>query len=158
MQICRIVPCAMLFGFGAAAKTPDAAQPFQPTAQPASAKDEMRSYFTEGVNPEALRECRDQLEKTANLTLYTPAIAMDDLDAVRAALGYDKINLLGGSYDHGVRTSIEAREQWPRGKVAASFTGPVKFDAPILMITRDLDPVTPPWLAAGAGRLLQLAK
>jgi pimeloyl-ACP methyl ester carboxylesterase len=29
---------------------------------------------------------------------YTTAVAMDDLDAVRAALGYDQINLYGGSY------------------------------------------------------------
>jgi pimeloyl-ACP methyl ester carboxylesterase len=29
---------------------------------------------------------------------YTTAAAMDDLDAVRQALGYDKINLYGGSY------------------------------------------------------------
>ena len=35
---------------------------------------------------------------TGNPALYTTSIAMDDLDAVRAALGYDHINLWGGSY------------------------------------------------------------
>src|SRR2546426_4760424 len=58
----------------------------------------MRGFFTETASLDNLLECRAQLEKTANLTLYTSAIAMDDLDEVRAALGYDKINLLGGSY------------------------------------------------------------
>jgi pimeloyl-ACP methyl ester carboxylesterase len=29
---------------------------------------------------------------------YTTAVAMDDLDEVRAALGYDRVNLYGGSY------------------------------------------------------------
>lgn len=300
----------------------------------AANKDEMRTYFTEGVNLENVRACRDQLEKTANLTLYTSAIAMDDLDEVRSALGYEKINLMGGSYgtfarfvylrqhpdrvraailegvspveakillpfakgvehslermfsdcaedkecneafpklraefkeltakvekqpavfestnlingkreqitlsrnvfseqirtmlyiplywrwlpvliheanannfgpfasiahanvrnltgqlaggmslsvicaedvpfitedeikrdtagtfygDHRVRTSIKACEQWPKGKVAATFSEPVKSDAPILMITGDLDPVAPPWLATGAARFL----
>ena len=34
----------------------------------------------------------------ADPAFYTTMIAMDDLDAVRAALGYDRINLWGGSY------------------------------------------------------------
>src|SRR5215510_3308134 len=297
-------------------------------------KEEMGRYFTEGVNIENLRECRAQLEKNANLTLYTSAIAMDDLDEARAALGYEKINLFGGSYgtyagfvyirqhpdrvrtailegvtpvdakiilpfakgvehslermfsdcatdadcstafpglktefkdvvarlekqpavfestnlltgkresvtlsrnvfaeqirmmlyipiywrwmplliheansnnfgpfasiahaniagltgqlaggmslsvlcaedipfiteeeiktntagtfygDYRARTSSKACEQWPRAKVSASFAEPVKSDLPILMITGDLDPVAPPWLAAGAARFL----
>jgi pimeloyl-ACP methyl ester carboxylesterase len=301
---------------------------------PATAGDGMARYFTEGVNIENLRECRTELEKRANLTLYTTTIAMDDLDEVRSALGYDKINLLGGSYgtyagfvylrqhpsrvrtamlegvttpdskillpfakgvehslermfsdcaadkdcntafpnlraefrelvakiekqpavfestnlingkreqvtlsrnilseqirtflyipiywrwlpllihemngnnfgpfgslahanvaglvgqlaggmslsvmcaedvpfitedeiksntsgtfygDYRVRTSIKSCEQWPRAKVSASFIEPVKSDAPILMITGDLDPVAPAWLAAGASRFL----
>lgn len=300
----------------------------------AANKDEMRTYFTEGVNTGNVRDCRDQLEKSANLTLYTSQIAMDDLDEVRDALGYEKINLLGGSYgtfaafvylrqhpdrvraailegvspveakillpfakgvehslermfgdcsadkecneafpklraefkeltakiekqpavfestnlingkreqitlsrnmfseqirtmlyipiywrwlplliheankdnlgpfasiahanvrgllgqlaggmslsvvcaedvpfitedeikrdtagtfygDYRVRASIKACEQWPRGKVATTFSEPVKSDAPILMITGDLDPVAPPWLATGAARFL----
>ena len=300
----------------------------------AANKDEMQPYFTEGVNLENLRDCRDKLEKIANLTLYTTRIAMDDLEEVRGALGYEKINLLGGSYgtfagfiylrqhpdrvraailegvspveakiflpfakgvehslermfsdcaadkecneafpklraefkeltakiekqpavfestnlinrkreqitlsrnsfseqirtmlyvpiywrwlpvliheanannfgpfgsiahlnvrpligqlaggmslsvicaedvpfitedeikrdtagtfygDYRVRTSIKACEQWPRSKVATTFSEPVKSDAPILMITGDLDPVAPPWLATGAARFL----
>lgn len=297
-------------------------------------KDQMQGYFNEGLTVENLRECRAQLEKTANLMLYTSPIAMDDLDEVRAALGYDKINLHGGSYgtvaglvyirqhpdrvrtailegvstvdakiylpfakgvehalerlftdcaadhecnaafpglraefkelaaklekqpaalestnlftgkreqitlsrdmfgesirtllyvplyarwlplliheanknnwgplasisyanargladqiargmhlsvacaedipsiteeeikqntagtfygDYRLRTIIKACEQWPKGKVAAGFNDPVKSDTPVLMITGDLDPVAPPWLAAGAARLL----
>ncbi len=53
---------------------------------------------------EAVRKCREQLEKKADLTLYTTTIAVDDIDDVRAALGYDKINLFGGSY--GTRASM----------------------------------------------------
>ena len=48
--------------------------------------------------PEIVRSCRAELEKVANLTLYTTPIAMDDLEEVRAAMGYDRINLYGGSY------------------------------------------------------------
>jgi pimeloyl-ACP methyl ester carboxylesterase len=49
---------------------------------------------------------------------------------------------------------MKACEQWPKGKVAATFSEPVKSDVPILMITGELDPVAPPWLAAGALRFL----
>jgi pimeloyl-ACP methyl ester carboxylesterase len=47
---------------------------------------------------EAVRACRRDLEKVADLTLYTTPIAMDDLDEVRAWLGYRTIDLYGGSY------------------------------------------------------------
>ncbi len=48
--------------------------------------------------------CRDELRKRADLTQYTTMIAMQDLDELRQALGYDKINLEGGSY--GTRAAI----------------------------------------------------
>lgn len=47
---------------------------------------------------DSLRACRTELEKHADLTQYTTSISMDDIDDVRAAMGYDKINLVGGSY------------------------------------------------------------
>lgn len=40
----------------------------------------------------------------ADVRLYTTEIAMDDIDDVRAFLGYEKINLYGGSY--GTRAAI----------------------------------------------------
>ncbi|MEM7155299.1 MAG: alpha/beta hydrolase [Myxococcota bacterium] len=49
-----------------------------------------------------LRQCRDELP--ADLTQYATPTAMDDLDDVRAALGYDTINLWGGSY--GTRAGL----------------------------------------------------
>ncbi|HXO42997.1 MAG TPA: alpha/beta fold hydrolase [Thermoanaerobaculia bacterium] len=42
--------------------------------------------------------CRDELRKKADLTRYTTAAAMDDVDDVRRHLGYGKVNLVGGSY------------------------------------------------------------
>ena len=60
--------------------------------------DDLRSYLGEFFPVESVRRCRAALEKDADLTLYTTPIAMDDLDEVREALGYEKLNLLGGSY------------------------------------------------------------
>src|SRR5258708_6343680 len=48
--------------------------------------------------PEAVRRCRDRLAKVADLRLYTTALGMDDVDEVRAWLGYDKVDLFGGAY------------------------------------------------------------
>jgi pimeloyl-ACP methyl ester carboxylesterase len=48
--------------------------------------------------------CRVNLETRADLRQYTTAIAMDDLDEVRERLGYDKIDLYGGSY--GTRAAL----------------------------------------------------
>jgi pimeloyl-ACP methyl ester carboxylesterase len=45
-----------------------------------------------------VRRCRQKLEANADLTKYTTRDAVDDLDDVRAALGYDKIDLFGLSY------------------------------------------------------------
>ena len=45
-----------------------------------------------------LKSCRERLAADANLSLYTSSLAADDLDDIRAALGYPKIVLDGDSY------------------------------------------------------------
>ncbi len=49
-----------------------------------------------------MKECIKALP--GNPALYTTSLAIDDLDAVRGALGYDAINLYGGSY--GTRVAL----------------------------------------------------
>jgi hypothetical protein len=58
----------------------------------------MQNSFNDLFPVEKVRACREALEPTADVRLYTTPIAMDDLDDVRAALGYRRINLYGGSY------------------------------------------------------------
>jgi pimeloyl-ACP methyl ester carboxylesterase len=48
--------------------------------------------------PAVVRQCRDRLERVADLRLYTTALGMDDVDEVRAWLGYPQVDLFGGSY------------------------------------------------------------
>jgi pimeloyl-ACP methyl ester carboxylesterase len=55
-----------------------------------------------------LRACAASLD--ADLRLYTTPIAMDDLDDVREYLGYDRINLYGGSY--GTRAALVYLRQY----------------------------------------------
>jgi pimeloyl-ACP methyl ester carboxylesterase/membrane protease YdiL (CAAX protease family) len=49
-------------------------------------------------SPERVRACRTALEREADLRRYTTEDAVADLDAVREALGYSKIDLFGASY------------------------------------------------------------
>lgn len=55
-------------------------------------------YFRQIWPDAALRTCRSALAKDADLSDYTTDLAADDLDDVRAALGYSKIALSGASY------------------------------------------------------------
>lgn len=53
-----------------------------------------------------------QLLPHGDLRHYTTTLAMQDLDAVRAALGAERINLVGGSY--GTRAALEYQRQFPQ--------------------------------------------
>jgi pimeloyl-ACP methyl ester carboxylesterase len=58
---------------------------------------------------ELARECLAGLE--ARPQFYTTSIAVRDLDAVRAALGYERINVFGGSY--GTRVAQHYARRYP---------------------------------------------
>jgi pimeloyl-ACP methyl ester carboxylesterase len=65
----------------------------------AISRDKTPSYYLSEMFPiDYVREMRQALEQRADLTKYTTSIAMDDLDDVRAWLGYDRINVFGASY------------------------------------------------------------
>lgn len=51
-----------------------------------------------------LAACRDSLARHTDLRRYTTPLLMDDLDQIRAALGYDQINIYGTSY--GTRAAL----------------------------------------------------
>ncbi len=77
----------------------------------------------------AVRRCRDELAGKADLRLYTTALAADDLDEVRAWLGYDKINLHGGSY--GTRLAQVYLKRHPATVRTAILEGVAPLTAPI---------------------------
>ncbi len=65
-----------------------------------------------------LASCRDNLlrlpyvKRAADLGFFTTTLAMQDLDAVRQALGAERINLVGASY--GTRAALEYQRQFPQ--------------------------------------------
>lgn len=76
--------------------------------------------------PAAVRDCRDRLARVADLRLYTTALAMDDLDEVRAWLGYPQVDLLGGSY--GTRAAQVYLRRHPRSVRSVVLDGVAPVD------------------------------
>ncbi|HEV8041973.1 MAG TPA: alpha/beta hydrolase [Bryobacteraceae bacterium] len=68
---------------------------------PCPVDDADAQMFLNGSGASTVKDlpaCRKELETTADLAQYTTSYSADDVDDVREALGYDKIDLLGGSY------------------------------------------------------------
>jgi pimeloyl-ACP methyl ester carboxylesterase len=57
------------------------------------------------------RRCLAKLSEHADVAFYTTSVAVRDLDHVRAALGYDRVNLYGGSY--GTRVAEHYLRRFP---------------------------------------------
>lgn len=88
--------------------------------------DDPQSYLGYFFPLEDVRKCRTELESHADLKLYTTTIAMDDIDEVRAALGYEQINLFGGSY--GTRAALTYLKRYPKRVRTAMLQGVAPTD------------------------------
>lgn len=69
-------------------------------------------FFGEFFPAASVSHCRDSLGSLADLRQYTTPIIADDIDNVRAALGYDRINIYGTSY--GSRLAFVYLRQHPQ--------------------------------------------
>jgi pimeloyl-ACP methyl ester carboxylesterase len=84
---------------------------------PLACADTRQLPLAEQVDPERqieqLSRCRAELQQLpyGDLRFFTTTIAMQDLDAVRARLGAERINLVGASY--GTRAALELLRQFP---------------------------------------------
>lgn len=70
---------------------------------------------------ETFRACMQELSKKADLTQYTTTASVEDIEAIRRALGYEKINLSGGSY--GTRWALEYMRRHPESVRGAVLYG-----------------------------------
>jgi len=92
-------------------------------------------------HPTLADRLRDEVDRTvlercladfdADPTQYVTSIAVDDLDAVRAQLGYEHIDLYGGSY--GTRVALVYARQYPAhtGKLVLDGVAPVDMTLPL---------------------------
>jgi pimeloyl-ACP methyl ester carboxylesterase len=82
----------------------DAPAPAQPLAETSDA----------GRQLARLRACRSRLQELpyGDLRQFTTTVAMQDADAVRRALGVERVNLVGASY--GTRAALDYLRQFPQ--------------------------------------------
>ncbi len=93
-------------------------------------REKTASYYLSEMFPiDYVKEMRHALEQRADLTKYTTSIAMDDLDDVRAWLGYERISLFGTSY--GTRTALVYMRQHPEHVRSAILLGVAPTDLKI---------------------------
>lgn len=83
--------------------------------------DDLQSFFGDLLPIDKVKACRQKLEAVADLRMYTTPLAMDDLDDIRAALGYQKIDLMGTSY--GTIAAQAYMRQHPEHVRAAVLVG-----------------------------------
>ena len=76
--------------------------------------------------PEQVKACAERLAKTADLSQYTNATSVDDVDEVRAALGYGKLNIFGAS--GGSRAALVYLRRHPETVRTLVLSGVVPMD------------------------------
>lgn len=79
----------------------------------------LQVHFEEFLPPDYVRACL--AAQDADVAQYTTPIAMDDLDDVREALGYEQLTLFGGSY--GTRAALIYMRRHPGSVRAAVLKG-----------------------------------
>ncbi len=84
---------------------------------------DVQGFLDHYVPTDRVRACAGRLRKVADLSQYTSDNAIDDVDEVRAALGYPQVNLMGGSY--GSRAVLVYLRRHPDRVRAAVLSGVV---------------------------------
>ena len=88
-----------------------------------------QSYFQPFLPVDRVRTCRDELAPRADVTQYTTSASVEDLEDIRAALGFDRINVMGGSY--GTRLAMEYVRKYENRVRTVVLDGPVPPSIPM---------------------------
>lgn len=75
-----------------------------------------------------LAACRDSLSERASLELYTTPISVDDVEELRRELGYEAVNLFGGSY--GSRVAQVYMRRYPEAVRTVVMSGVTPVSEP----------------------------
>lgn len=82
-----------------------------------------QSYLGDYFPPQAVARCLEELRRNADLSRYGYLENAHDVEAVRAALGYERLDLWGGSY--GTRAAQVYMRAYPHRVRAAVLAGVV---------------------------------
>lgn len=82
-----------------------------------------QGYLDPLFREDIFRPCLRDLQAKFDLTRYSTVLAADDYDEVRQALGYDRVNVTGGSY--GTRMALVYMRQHPKSVRSAMLNGVV---------------------------------
>lgn len=87
-------------------------------------EDNVYSTLPEQIEAEEIKNCVSQF--SGDVTQYNSENAIRDFDAIRAALGHDKINIYGGSY--GTRAALVYMRLFPESldSVVLDSVGPIE--------------------------------
>jgi len=93
----------------------------------------LQSLFEDKIPEKSVRHCLEMLD--ADPRQYTTIVAIADLDEVRGALGYERVNLWGGSY--GTRVGLEYIRRHPLHVRSAVLDGvaPAGMKLPLSFVT-----------------------
>jgi pimeloyl-ACP methyl ester carboxylesterase len=83
--------------------------------------DDLQGFLNPMLDAGYVVNCRTKLEERADLRHYTTADHAEDIDEIRAALGYERINLWGASY--GTRPVLVYLRRHPDHVRAAAIHG-----------------------------------
>jgi pimeloyl-ACP methyl ester carboxylesterase len=91
-----------------------------------SVRGDLQSYLVEFFTPTGVERCAAALQGRADVTQYHSAPVADDLEELRAALGYERLDLFGESY--GTRTALVYLRRHPRHVRSILMFGAVPTD------------------------------
>ena len=88
------------------------------------AVDNVYSSLPDALNPQEVKDCVSQFK--GDVTQYNSENAIRDFDAIRAALGHEKLNIYGGSY--GTRAGLVFMRMFPESleSVVLDSVGPIE--------------------------------
>lgn len=86
----------------------------------------VQNFLDNFLPTEPIHACRERLKKDHDLSWYTTDAAIDDVEEVRLALGYGKVNLMGGSF--GTRAVQTYLRRHPQSVRTATMLGVVAPD------------------------------
>ena len=88
------------------------------------AVDNVYSSLPDALNPQEVKDCVAQFK--GDVTQYNSENAIRDFDAIRAALGHEKLNIYGGSY--GTRAGLVFMRMFPESleSVVLDSVGPIE--------------------------------